>query len=382
MGVTYDDDLAEEFEDVDGFEEYESFLSSLQDDREKLEEVAPRDTDNKDLLEKHKEFIRDKEILDEMAEEIDNKQRELFPEEKGYRSLILEYFTPDVCLDLEKIRRNFDMKGDQKMEAIIKVLEKWEIPFSHLGGGTNRYGVMVDGYVVKIAYDIDGMTDNKREFLYSIALQPYVVKTYEVSPTGLLSVCEYVMSLTEEEYSDRKIQAKMREILHDIGENFFIGDVGVTAKNYGNWGIRTTNDELVILDYAYVYSVSYNTFQCSCAGKGMLYYDRDFVNLICPLCGKKYTFGQIRKKISKKQQETEIGNIEEKGYSLTKIYEKKKFNHRFVIGATEEIQRKILKDREKERKKQEWKAGKEKELKFDKTIDFNEVLKKLGLGGK
>lgn len=375
------DDLSEEYEDVDGYEEYESFLDSLRGEKEELEETHPeiRDKDNIGLIERHKEFIRDREILEEMSDEIDAYAKTMYPEEKGYRSLLLEYFTPDICIDLEKIRRNFDINGDQKMEEIIRVLEKYNIPFSPLGGGTNRYGIMVDGYCVKIAYDSDGMIDNKREFIYSIALQPYVVKTYECSPTGLLSVCEYVASLTREDYTDRKVQQKMREILKDIAENFFIGDVGVTSKNYGNWGIRTTNEELVILDFAYVYSVGYNTFQCSCAGQGMLYYDRDFVELICPVCGKRYTFGQIRKKISKKQQEIEIGNIEEKGYSLTKKYQMKKFNHRFTMGATDRIRRKVEKDKEKARRKQIWKDSKEKVQKYDKSTTFEKVLEKFGL---
>ena len=49
-------------------------------------------------------------------------------------------------------------------------------------------------YVAIRLYDKDGKIDNKREFIYSLPLQPYVVKTYEVSESGLFSVCEYVQS--------------------------------------------------------------------------------------------------------------------------------------------------------------------------------------------
>lgn len=370
----------EEFEDIDGFDEYEEFIDSLRKEEESFNKPVIRDVANIDMSEKHKEYIRDKRILDEMSDEIDAYSSKIYPEKKGYRSLILEYFSTDVCIELEKIRRNFSIDSNRKMNEIIKILKKYNIPFNQLGGGTNRYGVMIDGYCVKIAYDIDGMTDNKREFLYSIALQPYVIKTYECSPTGLLSVCEYVMGLTEAEFTNRDIQEKMRKILKEISGSFFIGDVGITSKNYGNWGIRLDTDELVILDFAYVYSVSYNTFQCTCSGKGMLYYDKDFVNLICPLCGNKYTFGQIRKRISKKQQAAEIGNIEEKGYLLNKPYQEKKFNHRFMIGATDTIRKKIEKDKEKARLKDEWKEGKKvTESSYSDYLPYEEVLELLHL---
>lgn len=375
-----DVDDFKEFEDIDGFDEYEEFINSLKNEEElEFQKPVIRDTANIEMSEKHKEFIRDRQILMEMSGEIDKYSNKLYPETKGYRSLLLEYFTPEVCIELEKIRRNFSIDSNRKMTEIIKILKKYDIPFNQLGGGTNRYGIMIDGYCVKIAYDIDGMTDNKREFLYSIALQPYVIKTYECSPTGLLSVCEYVMGLTEAEFTNRDIQERMRKILKEISASFFIGDVGITSKNYGNWGIRLDTDELVILDFAYVYSVSYNTFQCTCAGKGMLYYDKDFVNLICPLCGNKYSFGQIRKRISKKQQAAEIGNIEEKGYLLTKPYQQKKFNHRFTIDATDNIRKFIEKEKEKARRKAEWKPNKIKTSSYDEYVPYEDVLNQLQL---
>ena len=37
----------------------------------------------------------------------------------------------------------------------------------------------------------------------------------------------------------------------------------------------------------------------------------------CPRCGRKYTFGQIRKKVTKKDQLKEIGDITKRGYVLT-----------------------------------------------------------------
>lgn len=345
-----------EFEDLDDevfndeidHEEYLSFMEEF----EKAHQVEskprkPTDTVNQELVDKQKEYIRDQQIIADMGDDLKKKAGELYPKEKGYRSLIMEYFTPELCIQLDKISRLFTY--NTKKELMVKqLLKDNNIPFDPLGAGTNRYGILIDGYVVKIAFDDDGKIDNKREFIYSIALQPYVIRTYECSPTGLFSVCEYVLSLTRDDYDNSSNQATMRNILKDIGEKFFLGDVGVTAKNYANWGIRTEDGSLVILDYAYIYSVSYNNFVCSCPDAGLLYYDRNFINLICPCCGKKYDFPQLRKRISKKDQNAEIGNIEEKGYVLTQKYQSKPFDYRFVRGATDKIRAEVLKDAKKE----------------------------------
>lgn len=345
------DDLDDFKEDLSGYDEFADYMSYGEDEDDSYEEPkGPSDTTNIDIIEKQKKFLESHNKLQTMSEAIGVKQKEMFPEKKNYRSLILEYFPPELCIELERIVRTYSIDNNTKMEEITKRLRKWNIPFSKLGGGTNRYGIMIDGYAVKIAYDRDGMIDNKREFIYSLALQPYVVKTYECNETGLISVCEYVISFTESDLNDRKNQEKMREILKEISAQFFIGDVGITSKNYGNWGIRRDTGELVILDYAYIYSVAFKQFQCSCAGQGTLYYDREFNNLICPVCGKKYTFGQLRKKISKKDQDKEIGDITEKGYVLNEQNKLLKFNHKFVLDATEAIRKKIEKDKRKAEK--------------------------------
>lgn len=356
--VDIDEELNSFKEDLSGYDDFNDYMSYSDEDDEVHEEPKPpSDVANIDILEIQKKFLESHSKLKTMEDELNEKQKEMYPDKKNYRSLILEYFPVDLCIELERIVRTSSIDNNTKMEEITKRLIKWKVPFSKLGGGTNRYGIMVDGYAVKIAYDRDGMIDNKREFIYSLALQPYVVKTYECNETGLISVCEYVISFTESDLNDRKNQERMREILKEISAQFFIGDVGITSKNYGNWGIRRDTGELVILDYAYIYSVAFKQFQCSCVGQGTLYYDRQFNNLICPICGKKYTFGQLRKKISKKDQDKEIGNILERGYVLKEQNKMLKFNHKFVLDATENIRKKIEKDQRKAEKAALYKAS-------------------------
>lgn len=227
-------------------------------------------------------------------------------------SLILKYFNEDVCLSLLKVTMIPEFSNNDKGTLIKEILRERNIPFSPLGSGTNRMGILIDGYAVKIALDKDGMIDNKREFLYTKTLQPYVVKVYESTSDGLIAVTEYVDIFTLSEF--KKFAPKMREILKDISKRFLIGDVGVTTKNYVNWGTRA-DGTICILDFAYIYDIKYKIFTCSHDGE-LLVYDKNYVQLICPECGRKYDFGQIRRRITRKQQESEIGDIMEIGYNL------------------------------------------------------------------
>ena len=230
------------------------------------------------------------------------------------RSLILQYFTKDIYIELMKITMMSDIDNNEKNAYVKDLLRSNNIPFNGLGSGTNRMAVQIDGYAVKIALDKDGMIDNRREMLYTRQLQPYVVKVYECTPNGLIAVTEFVEIFTLNEFHEH--QENMRNILSVIAEQFLIGDVGITGKNYVNWGTRN-DGTICILDFAYIYSVKYNIFNCACSDDAILRYDKNYVNLICPLCGRKYSFGELRRKITRKQQEEEIGDIRRLSYNLT-----------------------------------------------------------------
>ena len=226
-----------------------------------------------------------------------------------------------IELDVDNNTKGFELKN-----LLTKYIGKDK--FTSLGSGTNRFGILIDGYAVKFALDGDGMIDNRREFLYSQDLYPYVVKVYEAFPNGLVAVTEYVEIFNIEAFY--KYENKMKEILSDIANNYLVGDVGVTGKNYVNWGIRHSgiDDDICILDFAYIYNVKFNVSRCSCGH--FLQYDDKYVNFECPSCGKKYTFGEVRRKISRKDQENEIGDIRRLGYVLTSAEETKEINPEFT----------------------------------------------------
>lgn len=368
-----------EFDD-DTIEDYEEYMQYAEDDDDdefpfQRQENDYSDEENKDIIEKQKKILSEKEKREGITEELVNEWSEiLYPEKKTYRSVLLEYFPTELCIAIDKITRTYSVDNNTKQKKICELLDEYHVPYSHLGSGTNRYGIMVDEYCIKIAYDKDGKIDNKREFIYSLALQPYVVKTYEVSESGLFSVCEYVQSFELSDFTKSSNVREMRRILKDIASQFMIGDVGLTSKNYANWGFRD-NGEIVILDYAYIYSVSFKQFVCSCDNNSILYYDRDFVNLICPRCGKKYSFSQLRKKISRKDQDEEIGDVMKKGYVLHNPEEELPFNHKFVIGATDTIMKKILKEQKKEEKSLQRKKKEPQNWDSDEELKtFDEIL--------
>ena len=230
------------------------------------------------------------------------------------RSLILKYISRDLYLELYKITMIADANNNEKGALIKDALNRFDVPFDSLGSGTNRMAVIIEGYAFKIALDKDGMIDNRREMLYSKILQPYVVKVYECMPNGLVAVSEYVSVFDASDKIDN--ESEMRSILKDISSNFLIGDVGITSKNYTNWGKRN-DGSICILDFAYIYSVTYRLFTCDCDNETLLQSDSNFVYFICPKCGRKYEFGQIRRKITRVQQEKEIGDIRRVGYNLT-----------------------------------------------------------------
>lgn len=242
------------------------------------------------------------------------------------RSLILQYFSDELLIELMKVTMMFDVNNNDKGAIIKKLLTDYEVPFTSLGSGTNRMAVLIDGYAVKFALDKDGMIDNRREFLYTENLQPYVVKVYECTPNGLLAVTEYVTIFNLDDF--HMYQNDMREILEAISDSFLIGDVGITSKNYVNWGTRN-DGSICILDFAYVYAVKYKTFVCSCSDESLLRYDKEYVNMRCPVCGRKYTFGDIRKRVTKKTQEMEIGDIRRLGYNLTEAEQVVTYNSEF-----------------------------------------------------
>lgn len=266
---------------------------------------------------------------------------------KTFRSKILEYFPAELLAKIEVVTGSYNLDNNTKAATMKKLMTEYGVDWTSLGTGTNRVGVKINGYVFKLALDYMGQTDNKREFKYSPLLQPFVVEVYECLPNGLISVCEYVTPFSSDDYYER--MEEVRDILKQIGDKYLLGDIGLTTNNYGNWGILNPQGIVKCLDFAYIYSFGYQVFTCSCGS--ILEYDNDFVNLICPNCRKKYSFTDVRKRITRADEAAEIGDMHD--YSYT------------VHGATEElpIDPRFTEIKEKKKKKNKNKRTNEPSIK-------------------
>lgn len=264
-------------------------------------------------------------------------------------SNIKKFFSTECLLELETLLINNSIDNNSKIVICDSILRKYKIPFSKLGGGTNRYGIMIDGYVYKIAMDKDGQTDNKREFIYTKAVYPYVIKVYECMQTGLIMVCEYLTVFTLDDFYEN--QKEMKEILSEISKVYFIGDIGIDSKNYYNWGYRL-DGSIAILDFAYIYTQSFKTIRCTCGSLELLSYDDKYNLLICPTCGKKHTFWQLRKNITREAEQQEIGDILEKGYVISHVDEVVDFNPKFTT-LPKDMRRKAKREKDEKARENE-----------------------------
>lgn len=238
---------------------------------------------------------------------------------KNLRSLIQEKFPMELRIQIELLSRRRDLINEEKHQELIKLLQSFNIEgVVPLGPGTNRYAFKLDGFVVKVATDHDGKIDNFKEFKMAKRLYPYVTKIYEVSENGTLLVAEYIQPFAS--YTEMcNYSEKIRDILTRLSSVYLIGDVGITSKNFANWGLRIGSDDPVCLDFAYVYEVSSELFICRhCKTNSMLVPNKDFTELHCPnkACNKRYLFEDIRSRIGNDIHSHEIGDLTQEGYRV------------------------------------------------------------------
>ena len=237
---------------------------------------------------------------------------------KILRSRILEYFPKEAMEEIKKLVYNNRVNDiNDKVQILMGILDKYDIDYDELGTGTNRTAIFIDGYVFKIALDKLGVRDNDQEFTLSEELQPYVIKVYETN--GIIMVCEYVVVITKEEFAERKSQIK--RILADLSNEYLLGDIGTINKNFANWGYRD-NQELVALDFAYIYRIIGNELKCDCDVAPMLEYTPDYDRLVCPHCRKRFMFIDVRRRISKDMEMQELEVSKARAYQITEKIEK------------------------------------------------------------
>lgn len=174
--------------------------------------------------------------------------------------------------------------------------------FKRLAGGTNRiaYKYMEDQrFVVKVAYDHVGLSDNLSELYNQHILKPFCTKVFDVSPCGTVGLFERVNPITNREQF-YQISADIFDIIVNrfLGK-YILADFG--TKFFLNWGVRK-DAHPVILDFPYIYELDGTKLYCNkpdittesgfCGGE--IDYDDGFNNLRCTKCGKTFLASELK----------------------------------------------------------------------------------------
>lgn len=224
---------------------------------------------------------------------------------------ILQVLTPQDINQLNYIAKSKKLSSQPtvKLKMIKDIMEARG--FKRLAGGTNRiaYKYMEDQrFIIKVAYDHVGLSDNLCELYNQHILKPFCTKVFEVSPCGTVGLFERVTPVT-----NREQFYNISEDVFDIIVNRFLGkyilaDFG--TKFFLNWGVRK-NAHPVILDFPYVYELDGAKLYCNrpdittesgfCGGE--IDYDDGFNNLRCTKCGKTFMASELRLALENKNSD-------------------------------------------------------------------------------
>ena len=228
----------------------------------------------------------------------------------------------DLKCEIGEIPLQIGMRPTSRKEKVLELLNNYGIKYTEIGTGTNRFIVKYDGYALKIGLDEEGVADNMQEMAICDTLNKTypdsAASAYEISSGGHLLIAEYCPALTSssEMWS---YNSEMRQILSEWSKCFLLGDVGITKKNYANWGISQSTGKLKCIDYAYLFPASLDLFKCICGNKSMTFAKADFSTYKCTKCGKTYEDYELRAKISREERIRLFNNI--KGIEMRDEYE-------------------------------------------------------------
>lgn len=219
---------------------------------------------------------------------------------------VYQLLPPMVVEAIHQFIINPKNSGDTQKK--IKFIDETLFPygFKRMAGGTNRvvYKYLEDtSFVLKVAFDKTGITNNPDEMKNQEYLKPFVNKIFSVSPCGTVATCERVIPIrSREEF------AAISGDIFDVTVKKFVGkyileDIGNIW--FKNWGIREGFGP-VLLDYPYLYEADLQGLYCNemtpfglpCGGQ--IDYDDGFNVLFCTRCGKRHKAKQIGKLISNK----------------------------------------------------------------------------------
>lgn len=207
---------------------------------------------------------------------------------------VYNYFTPMDIQNLHNIATSLKYSANIKAKYQAFDLIMQTRGFKRFAGGTNRvvYKCLDNPRIVaKVAIDRVGMKDNPAEFINQAKLKPFVAKCFDVSPDGVLAICERVYPITTIAEFEAVADYVFEIIVYKLLGKYVVDDIG--SDFFLNWGIRE-GVYPCLLDYPYVFELDSRKLYCNnkdaeghvCLGE--IDYDDGFNYLTCKKCGKKY----------------------------------------------------------------------------------------------
>lgn len=227
---------------------------------------------------------------------------------------ILQVMSIEDIMNLNAIAKDKSLaaKPVQKFNMIKSIMANRG--FKKLASGTNRivFKYMENqSFVIKVAFDSIGLSDNLNEMYNQEYLKPFCTKVYEVSPCGTVGMFERVIPMRNRKEFELIAPDVFDIIVNHLIGRYILNDFG--TKYFMNWGIRP-NMHPVILDFPYVYELDGAKIHCNrpdpmsekgyCGGE--IDYDDGFNKIICKKCGKTYLASELKLAAEKKSNNITI----------------------------------------------------------------------------
>ena len=202
----------------------------------------------------------------------------------------------------ETLDKDFGYGKAPKMRAINGFLKAY-CGLKAVGTGTSRTAYISEydpTVIIKLGRDVQGRMDNLKEKIIQQYIKPHCAKVYDVTPDGLLQLCERTQVLTREN------MLSMREVILEKLRFFYLlnyvfDDVGFFF--FKNWGLRE-NFGPVIIDFSECYLADQRKLVCRIPNKdktsicgGVIHYDpyTYFSQLVCNKCHARYAASSLAK---------------------------------------------------------------------------------------
>ena len=215
---------------------------------------------------------------------------------------ILNVLTIEDIMAMNAIAKDktLNAKPVQKFEMIKQIMGNRG--FKKLAAGTNRlvFKYMENqSFVIKVAFDSVGLSDNINEMNNQEFLKPFCTKVYEVSPCGTVGMFERVIPIRNRKEFEIIAPEVFDIIVNHLIGKYVLSDFG--SKFFMNWGVRL-HMHPVILDFPYVYELDGARIYCNrpdfnspvgyCGGE--IDYDDGFNFIRCKKCGKQYLASELK----------------------------------------------------------------------------------------